>query len=132
MNIPLLCVTALGFLTIALGFAVSLERNRQQVVIGYPNDPSNPLFKAIRAHGNTTEYAPVLMVLIYALSQYPIARWVTWSIVGVTCSRYFLAAGLLLPKTLEKPNVLRAMGAIGTYIFGFALCFALTQLILLT
>lgn len=125
MSIPLLCIAALGFLTIALGLKVSVERARSRVIIGHPNDPTSSLFKAVRAHGNTTEYAPALMVLIYALSQKPITGWVMWSIVGVTCSRYLLAAGLLLSKTLEKPSLMRAIGAVGTYIFGLALCFAL-------
>lgn len=125
MNTPLFCIAALGLLTIALGFKVSIERGRSRTIIGQPNDPTSRLFKAIRAHGNTTEYAPALMVLIYALSQRAITNWVMWSIIGVTCSRYLIAAGLLLSKTLEKPSVLRAIGALGTYIFGLALCFAL-------
>lgn len=125
MNIPLFCVAALGFLTIALGLKVSIERGRTRTLIGYPTDPANSLYKAVRAHGNTTEYAPVLMVLIYALSQHAMAGWVMWSIIGATCSRYLLAVGLLWSKTLEKPSPLRAIGALGTYIFGFVLCFAL-------
>ncbi|MFT3931774.1 MAG: MAPEG family protein [Spongiibacteraceae bacterium] len=125
MNIPLFCVAALGFLTIALGFNVSMARASTRIIIGQPNDPSSRLFKAIRAHGNTTEYAPALMVVIYALSQRAVAGWVVWSMIGVTCSRYLIASGLLLSKTLEKPNPLRALGALGTYIFGLALCFAL-------
>lgn len=131
MNIPLLCIAALGFLTIALGLKVSIERHRSRVVIGHSNDPASRLFKAVRAHGNTTEYAPVLMVLIYALSQHSIAGWVMWSIIGVTCSRFLLAAGLLFSRTLEKPSALRAIGALGTYVFGLALCGALTQYVFL-
>lgn len=127
MSIPILCIAALGFLTIALGVNVSIARGRSRVMIGCPNDPTSSLFKAVRAHGNTTEYAPALMVLIYAVSQYPLASWVIWSIIGVTCSRYLLAAGLLLSSSLEKPSALRAIGALGTYVFGFALCFELTQ-----
>lgn len=125
MNIPLFCIAALGFLTIALGFNVSIARGRTRIIIGQPNDPASQLFKAIRAHGNTTEYAPALMVLIYALNQRAIGGWVMWSIIGVTCSRYLIVVGLLLSKTLEKPNPLRALGALGTYVFGLALCFAL-------
>lgn len=123
--ISTICIAALAFLTIALALNVSITRSRTRIMIGYPNDPAHPLYKAVRAHGNTTEYAPILMVLIYVLSQHPIATWVVWSMICVTFSRFFSALGLSLSKTLEKPSALRAIGALGTYLFGFALCFAL-------
>ncbi len=128
MNIQIFCVAALGFLTIILGFVVSIERGKTKTVIGCPTDPASSLYKAVRAHGNTTEYAPVLMVLIYALNQYPLTTWIMCSIIGATVCRYIIALGLLLPKTLAKPNPLRAIGAVGTYVFGLTLCVALAQL----
>lgn len=125
MNIPLLCIAALGLLTIALGLVVSMERRRSRMSVGCPDDPQSALYKAVRAHGNTTEYAPVLMVLIYALGQLTAAGWVIGSMIGATFCRYLLAMGLLLPQTLAKPNPLRLLGAAGTYLFGLALCLAL-------
>ena len=42
--------------------------------------------------------------------------------VGATASRYPLATGIILSSTLEKPHPLRFLGALGTYMFGLALC----------
>ncbi|MBQ0759984.1 MAG: MAPEG family protein, partial [Zhongshania sp.] len=89
------------------------------------------LHKYIRAHANTIEFAPVLMVLMYILSQSQMAGWVLWSIILATVSRFVLVAGLIFPRTMARPNPLRQLGAAGTYIFGLALCIAVLNLALL-
>ncbi len=81
-----------------------------------------------QAHANTIEFAPVLMVLMYILSQSQMAGWVLWSIILVTLCRFILVAGLIFPRTMSRPNPIRQIGAGGTYIFGLALCVAVLQL----
>ncbi|MYM63166.1 MAPEG family protein [Pseudomaricurvus sp. HS19] len=130
MPVSLVCVALLGTLTIALGFGVSMARARERRVYGYSEDPDNSLYQWVRAHGNSTEYVPVLMVLIYVLGQMPVAGWVVWCMVLVTFCRYLAALGLVLPKTMRKPNPLRFIGSLGTYVFGLALCAALLLQIL--
>ncbi len=125
MSIPLLCIALLALLVIGLGFAVSLTRSKTETIFGNSTAPEDPLYKMIRAHGNSVEYVPVLALLIYILSQQPQATWVLWCMILVTFFRYLLVAGIVFPQTLAKPNPLRFVGALGTYLTGFGLCIAL-------
>jgi len=128
MNIALMCIAILGALSIGLGIMVSLQRIKEKKGTGCPDDPKSQLHKVIRAHANTVEFAPALMVLIYILSQSQMAAWVLWSVILVTVCRIILVAGLILPRTMARPNPLRQIGAGGTYVFGLALCVAVLQL----
>ncbi|GAB3102478.1 MAPEG family protein [Aestuariicella hydrocarbonica] len=130
MAISLICVALLAFLCIALGFNVSMARAKSRQVYGYETDPESRMYKAQRAHGNTIEYAPVLILLIYILGQSPQPAWVIVTMVLATFFRYLLVAGLLLPKTMAKPNPMRFVGALGTYITGFVLVVATLMLAL--
>ncbi|MEH6548692.1 MAG: MAPEG family protein [Pseudomonadales bacterium] len=125
MSIPLICISLLGFLVIGLGFAVSSFRAKEDVLFEYPVDPENSLYKAVRAHGNTIEYAPILALLIYILGQYEASGWILWCMVLATFCRYLHAAGIMFPQSVAKPNPMRFIGALGTYISGFGLCIAL-------
>ncbi|MGB1906374.1 MAG: MAPEG family protein [Spongiibacter sp.] len=125
MNIPLLCIALLGSLCIGTGFAVSLARAKTNRAAGHSTEPDDYLHKRVRAHGNTVEYTPVLMVIIYIVSQSQMTSWMLWFMVIATICRFLLVAGLILPPTMAKPNPMRFIGALGTYICGFALCAAL-------
>lgn len=124
MNIALLCIGLLGFLCIATGFNVSMARAKTQTVYGGDADPESPLYKAMRAQGNTVEYAPILALMMYVLSHGVLSGWIVWTMILATFFRYLLVAGLLLPKTMAKPNPLRFVGALGTYISGLMLAVA--------
>ncbi|KEQ16229.1 MAPEG family protein [Endozoicomonas numazuensis] len=128
MSIPLLCIALLAILCLALGFNVSIARAKAIVAYGSKDDPTCPLYKAQRAHGNTIEYAPILAILFYVLGQSQSADWVSWTMILVTFCRYLLALGLLLPATMAKPNPMRFIGALGTYMGGLVL----TVVLLLT
>lgn len=125
MSISLLCVTLLALLCILLGFNVSLVRGRTQTMYGADPDPASAMYKAVRAHGNTTEYAPILALLIYILGQTGASGWVEWAMLLATFSRYLFAAGILIPATMEKPHPMRFLGSLGTYLSGLALVVAL-------
>lgn len=127
MNIFYICISLLGFLTLALGVLVTVGRGVFNVLIGHSTDPENTLHKWVRAHANTAEYAPTLMILIYILSLHPTPNWVWWFVVLATTCRFLFVAGILFPKTLAKPNPMRFVGAVGTYIFGLGLCIAIFQ-----
>jgi len=45
--------------------------------------------------------------------------------VAATVSRVLLVIGLVAWPTLARPNPARFVGALGTYVFGAALCIAL-------
>ena len=124
MSIPLICIALLGFLVVGLGFAVSMTRSKTETMFGSTADPEDILYKMTRAHGNTTEYAPMIALLIFILSQSPQSDWVIWCMVLVTFFRYLFVAGIILPKSMGQPHPMRFLGALGTYLTGFGLCTA--------
>ena len=125
MTTALVCIALLGLLVFSLGFGVSLTRGRTNTNAGSTGDPADPLHKLIRAHGNTAEYAAMLAILFFLVGSRSPATWALWCMGIATASRYLIAAGLILSPTLEKPHPLRFIGALGTYLTGFALCAAL-------
>ena len=121
MTTALLCIALLGLLVFVLGMFVSLNRGRTQKVIGFDPSPTDPLHKAVRAHGNSTEYAPMLAVLMAVLGALEPAAWLSWVMIAAVVSRYMIAGGLLR-GSLDSPNPVRALGALGTYVTGLLLC----------
>ncbi|MCB1481015.1 MAG: MAPEG family protein [Rhodobiaceae bacterium] len=55
----------LGLLTAGLGFAAVIMRARSGISWGHGD--SFPLQRAIRAHGNLTEYAPIFLIILLIL-----------------------------------------------------------------
>jgi uncharacterized membrane protein YecN with MAPEG domain len=127
VSIPLICISLLGFLAIVMGIVVTIARGKFNILTGNPIDPENTLNKLVRAHGNTCEYAGIFALIIYILGQTTQPIWVLWFMVLTTFCRYLLVAGFIIPRTMAKPNPMRFIGAVGTYIFGLGLCFALLQ-----
>ena len=125
MAVAIVCTALLGLLVFGLGLAVSATRGSTNVNIGYAPDPTNRLYKLVRAHGNATEYAPMMAVLILAIRARQPAGWMVWTFVTATAFRYLHTAGMIFPTTLDRPNPLRFVGALGTYLAGFALVLAL-------
>ena len=125
MATAMMCTGLLGLLVFGLGFAVSMTRAKTETIIGTNSDPTDRLYKMVRAHGNATEYAPILAVLmvVVAMAGEP-ATWVVWMMIAVTAFRYVHAAGMIAFPTLDKPNPLRFIGSVGTYVGGLALCVA--------
>jgi len=101
-----------------------MMRARTETVGGVNQDPADPLYKAVRAHGNTAEYAPMAALLILYLGTQGPAIWVLWVMGIVTACRYSIAIGILMSPTLDKPHPLRFIGALGTYLGGVALVVA--------
>ena len=93
-------------------------------MIGTPMDPTHRLYKAVRAHGNTAEYAPMLALLIYLAALQNPASWVVWMMWIATAGRYLIVIGLIAYPSLEKPNLFRMVGATAIYIAGTALVIA--------
>ena len=121
MTVAIVCTALLGLLLFALGLNVSRSRGADKAG-AYPNDPADPFFKAMRAHGNTAEYAPMLAILILVAGNRNPATWVMWLMGLAVASRYLIVAGILMSPSLAKPQPLRFIGALGTYLTGIALC----------
>jgi uncharacterized membrane protein YecN with MAPEG domain len=126
MLVYLVCSGVLVILYFALALNVSRMRGQTQTGIGTGEDPSGPLNKAVRAHGNAAEYVPVFLALFLYFSLSAPASWIAWVVAIVTVCRVLHAAGMLMTKSFSAPpHPLRAMGAGGTYLGGFALGAAL-------
>lgn len=125
MTISLICISLLGLLVLVGAFAVTIHRGKSNTLGGYSTDDLNdPLFRAVRAHGNAVEYVPLLMVVMYILGQGQPAFWVEVCMAVVTLARYLTFFGLY-SFTMAKPNPLRFIGSLLTYVVGVALCIAL-------
>jgi uncharacterized membrane protein YecN with MAPEG domain len=120
-SIALICTAVLGLLVFGLGFAVSAVRFQENSLAGYAADPSNRLHKVVRAHANTAEYAPLLAVLFLYLGSRDPAATTQWLMIGATVCRVLVVVGILAWPTLARPNPLRFLGALGTYLLGGAL-----------
>ena len=126
MNTFLICSAVLVLLYFLLGLNVSLTRKRVKVGVGSGDDPSGPLGKAVRAHGNAAEYIPIFVALFLYFLLSGAGSWIAWVAAGVTVSRILHALGMLMTRSFNAPpHPLRAIGALGTYIGGVALGIAL-------
>lgn len=124
METAILCTVLLGLLLFGLGLAVSLTRGNTNTISGFNPDPTDRLYKMVRAHGNTAEFAPMLAVLLLFLGSRTPSTWVLWTMWIVTICRYLIVVGILASPTLAKPHPLRFIGALGTYVGGVVLCVA--------
>jgi uncharacterized membrane protein YecN with MAPEG domain len=80
----------------------------------------------VRAHGNAAEYIPIFVALFLYFLLSGAGGWIAWVAVGVTVCRILHALGMLMTRSFNAPpHPLRAIGALGTYIGGFALGIAL-------
>src|SRR5215510_3654285 len=126
MNVYLICSGILVILYFWLGLHVSLTRRRTRTSIGSGSDPSGPLNKAVRAHGNAAEYTPIFVALFLYFMLAGFGGWIPWVVVLVTICRVLHAMGMLMTEAFNgPPHPLRAIGAAGTYLGGFALGVAL-------
>ena len=121
MNIAIVCTALLGLLLFGLGLNVSLQRRQNRRSIGHETSPTDPLYRAVRAHANTAEYAPFFAVLFLWYATRPAPVWIIATIVLATVARFALAGALLFGPSLNRPNPARMFGALFTYICGLAL-----------
>ncbi len=128
MTVSIVCIALLGLLVFSLGLNVSVARAHAKTIYGGEVNAESRLFKAQRAHGNTIEYAPMLAVMMLALALTETAAWVNWVMALAVFFRYLFVIGILLPATMAKPNPMRFLGALGTYITGPLLVLALLTL----
>jgi uncharacterized membrane protein YecN with MAPEG domain len=122
MSIFLLCTGVLVLLYAALSTNVSRMRLRKHKAAGVPDAE---LTKAIRAHGNASEYIPLFVVLFLYFHSVQAGALLAGFAVVATLSRVLHAAGMFLIASVAHRHPLRFLGALGTYIclfvFGGAL-----------
>lgn len=119
MSTAIVLVALLGALVFLLGAHVTYRRTK--ATEQFPTDPADRLLVAIRAHGNASEYVPLLAVLILVLGLRDAPAWMLWAAAAVVAARYAHAIGVLTSASLARPNLLREIGAGGTCIGGLVL-----------
>ncbi len=124
MHVAIVCTALLGLLVFGLGLRVSMMRGSTKTNFGYTPDPSDRLYKMVRAHGNAAEYAPMLAILMLLVGGQHPSTWMVGTFVVATASRYAHAAGMILCRTLDEAHALRFAGALGTYVTGLLLVVA--------
>lgn len=122
----LICAASLVILTLLLAFWTSLQRGASKTIdYGAPLEPTSSMAKAQRAHGNSAEYAALLiglfLVVGFAYQGRDLGGLATWTVIAVTVSRFLHAIGFLICATLEKAHPLKAIGALITYLGGLML-----------
>jgi len=126
-QVAILCTGLLGLLVFGLGLGVSATRGSTRTNFAYTVDPTDRLYKLVRAHGNAAEYAPMLAILILYLGAHQPGRFVVWTFVAATACRYLHALGMILSKSLDRTDPLRFVGALGTYVTGLVLALAVLR-----
>jgi len=122
---PLWLSGLLGLLLFALSAAITLVRSRRGRWTGTPDDPADLLTKLVRTQANTAQYVAFLALAIVVLGAGTPAPWVRAAMGLAVVSRYLFAIGMLMSARIDRFNPVRAVGAGGTYLAGFALCLAL-------
>jgi uncharacterized membrane protein YecN with MAPEG domain len=121
-TVTIVCIALMGVLLFLLGANVTRQRAiRGSTGNQLPTDPSDPLLIAIRAHGNSAEYVPTMIVLLLVCSALSDSWWVDALAIASFGVRTVHAAGMLTSKTLATHGPLRDIGAMGTYLVGVAL-----------
>lgn len=117
-DLPIITAFTTGatiILQMVLGFRISLKRNQLKQSLGDGNFPA--LGARIRAHGNLTENAPIIL-LTFALLELIGAN--TYGLILLAIA--FFGGRLLHAISLEREpntNKLRFWGSLSTYIVGF-------------
>jgi uncharacterized membrane protein YecN with MAPEG domain len=100
-----------AILLVVLGMYVIFERGRQKVVFG---DGGNPvLIRAVRVHGNATEYVPIALIVMLCLELEHGSPWIL-HLAGILLlfGRIAHAVGLLRS---EKASPGRFLGVVATF-----------------
>ena len=123
MTISIVCSALLAALVFVLGANVTRMRVVTAKAAGsqQPSDPADRLLIAIRAHGNATEYIPVLIVLFLLVGFRSPAWPAAILIIVATALGCCTPFGMLGSRSLAVPNRLREAGAGFTYLAGLAL-----------
>lgn len=123
MKFLILCSAVLALLYALLSVNVSRMRRRKLVK---PETTDFALHQAVRAHGNASEYVPLFVASFLYLSYFPQNYYLAALGILATLSRIAHAIGMLRTSSAGEKNLLRMLGAVGTYacLFGIAAVFA--------
>lgn len=112
-SLSLLFAAILTFICLAQSFYVVLHRWKAHTSLGSNPDPLHPLSRAIRVHGNFSEYTPLFLILFFLAESNEMGptylKILGWSFVGGLLAHWL---GLVLKNTV---NPFRQVGMILTF-----------------
>lgn len=118
MNLVLFCAAFLVFLYALLSVNVSRIRLRGE---GPSRVKESQLTQAARAHGNASEYIPLIVALLLYLDYAAPSPLVSVIAVVAVLSRVLHAVAMLFIARIQLRERLRFIGALGTYVSLFGL-----------
>mmetsp|Transcript_24975 Transcript_24975/g.27791 ORF Transcript_24975/g.27791 Transcript_24975/m.27791 type:complete len:137 (-) Transcript_24975:122-532(-) len=127
-SIAQFCATLLGLGTVGLGLNCTLKRLQYQNFHATSDETmpeGDPVFKAVRAHGNFVEYAGVftaIMLYIDIKTKSRPTAWLSGVIALFTTCRFIHVKAILEQEEGKVPPIGRALGALGTYVCGALMC----------
>lgn len=62
-RVTLLYAGIMGLFYLAISLYVVRQRTQKKIGLGHDNDPSSPLFRAVRIHANFSEFVPFILFL---------------------------------------------------------------------
>ncbi len=111
LKVTALSAALLGLLLVVLAARVSQLRIRHKILWGDGGNPT--LMRAIRAHGNTAEYAPIFLLLALV---YELGAGATGFLIAC-CAAFVLGRLLFTAGLLGRGlHILRVLGALLTYL----------------
>lgn len=108
MPITMTLIAIVGLIYLGFGINVGIVRAQTSTLLGPGEDPR--LMRAIRAHGNLAEWAPIAIFLIAAL-EYSAAPTTMVAGLATAYAVARLLHGLGLINEYGRPHPLRAIGA---------------------
>lgn len=119
MTTAIICTALLAALLWAL--SINTSRNRGKAADQIPTRPDDPLFVAMRAHGNAAENNPMLAVLMLLVGSRDPATWMLVLMGVVTAARFGHAVGVLHSGDMSAETPIRLVSAVVTALGGLAL-----------
>jgi uncharacterized membrane protein YecN with MAPEG domain len=125
MTTALICTSVIGLLIFGLSFWSALRRLRLKAFFAGADEPASFTTKLSRGHGNTAEFGPFLALLFLTATALGGSPWSAAAMIGATLSRVLVVVAFLATAWLDHFSPLKLIGAVGTYVSGFALLVAL-------
>jgi uncharacterized membrane protein YecN with MAPEG domain len=122
MTTAIVCTALLALLMWGLSIRTSKARGKAENQM--PTTTDDPLFVAMRAHGNAAENIPMLAVLFLLVGSRDPAAWMEGLMIVATVARFGHALGVIASADMAKENHVRLASAVVTTLAGFGLAAA--------
>jgi len=122
MTTAIVCTALLAGLLWVLSIRTSRLRGKAENQI--PTRTDDPLFVAMRVHGNAAENAPMLSILMLIVGFSDPPFWMLGLMVLATAARFAHAIGTIQTHDMAKESPLRLGGAVVTTLAGIGLAVA--------